>query len=152
MSNQKSTPKILILGCGNDLRGDDAVGRIAASRIEELSLDGVEVWSDQMFMPETAPMLAAVDLAIFIDACEAVASTGVRVREVELSDPEPGQTHHTAPPHLLGMAAWLYGKAPRAFAIDIPARRFEITGELTEIAKKGVEDAVKAAVKLINGE
>ena len=149
MSTNDCGRSVLILGCGNDLRGDDAVGRLVANAIDAQEMPGVKVFSVGQYTPDFASDLAQVNLAIFIDACEEIANTGVRVRKLKVEHPAPGSTHHAEPSQLLGMAEWLFGSAPEAYAIDIPAVHFEFTETLTPIAARGVDDALVEVKRLI---
>ncbi|HEY3328955.1 MAG TPA: hydrogenase maturation protease [Capsulimonadaceae bacterium] len=147
--NTNDSHKVLVLGCGNDLRGDDAVGRLVADAIEKLDIDGVRVMSVGQYTPDLAADLAEFDLAIFVDACEEVVPTGVRVREILPDTPNAGNTHHADPSQLLGMAKWLFGSAPAAFAVDIPAVEFEFIEALSPIASRGYEDALVEVKRLM---
>jgi Ni,Fe-hydrogenase maturation factor len=63
----------LVIGCGNDLRGDDALGPLAATAVAAWDMPGVQALAVHQLMPELAEALAEADLAIFVDACAPVA-------------------------------------------------------------------------------
>ena len=92
----------LILGYGNSLRGDDAVGPRLAT-----ILGGVAV---QQLVPELAERLAAEERVIFVDARADLAPGDVQLMPV---DGESASTHWCSPGSLLRLALEVYGKAPR---------------------------------------
>ena len=63
-------PGTLIIGYGNLLRGDDAVGCRAAYELEQLFRDDpdVEVIASQQLTPEMADDVAGSDFVLFLDA------------------------------------------------------------------------------------
>ena len=70
--------KSLIIGYGNPLRGDDGIGQAAAQAFaDEAAGDGIDVVRCHQLMPELAEQLAAVDLAVFVDAGATGAPGGV---------------------------------------------------------------------------
>jgi Ni,Fe-hydrogenase maturation factor len=58
----------VVIGYGNDLRGDDALGPLAATAVAEWDMPGVQAIAAHQLMPELAEPLAQADLAIFVDA------------------------------------------------------------------------------------
>ena len=63
------TRQALVIGYGNTLRGDDAVGQVVARALAgEAAIEGVEVIACHQLMPELAECIDAADLVVFIDA------------------------------------------------------------------------------------
>ena len=60
--------KILVIGYGNPLRGDDGFGSLAASYVKERQIPGVEVIVSHQLNPEHAALLPESSHAIFLDA------------------------------------------------------------------------------------
>ena len=58
---------VLLIGYGNELRGDDAIGRMAVERLHPLLPDS-ELASCHQLTPELAHSLAGCAVAIFVDA------------------------------------------------------------------------------------
>jgi hydrogenase maturation protease len=121
----------LILGYGNSLRGDDAVGPRLAT-----ILGGVAV---QQLVPELAERLAAEERVIFIDA-----RTDLRPGEVQMMpvDGESASTHWCSPGSLLRLALEVYGKAPEAILIGIGGESFDLGAPISEAAQQGMEKAL----------
>jgi hydrogenase maturation protease len=126
--------RILIIGWGNPLRGDDGLGWRAAERLSEL-LRGHEavVRVSHQLMPEFAEEMSRSDLVIFIDAaCDNRSSGEIGFERVEpRRSPAAAFSHQMDPPALLGMAETLYGRCPEAFFFTVAGRSFGYGEELS---------------------
>jgi hydrogenase maturation protease len=119
--------RILIIGWGNPLRGDDGLGWRAAGQLAEaLQEPEVTVRVSHQLLPEFAEELRRFDLVIFIDAsCDNGASGQVRFERVEPSrSPSAAFTHQMDPPGLLAMAERLYGACPKAVLFSVAGSSF----------------------------
>jgi hydrogenase maturation protease len=129
---------VLILGYGNPLRGDDAMGPIAAERLGGLAV--------HQLTPELAERIAEADAVIFLDA-DATLPPG----EISVTPIEPAEvqlTHHAAPAGLLHLARTVYGVAPKAWLIGMGGEDFDLREGLSPAAAHAVERAVEAAAGL----
>ena len=138
--------KALVVGYGNPLRGDDAVGRIVAQALAGTA--GVDVVSCQQLLPELAEKLAAVNLAIFVDAAVDLPAGEVRTEQVE-ADALTALGHHANPATILGLAKALYGAAPIAFLVSIGAGSLEFRQTLSEGVTAAVPKAIAAVRQLL---
>jgi hydrogenase maturation protease len=120
---------VLLIGYGNSLRGDDALGPLAIERLR-LLLPDAEVVSCHQLAPELAEPLAHCELAVLVDAAIDGQAGAVRVRRLspqmspwlspEASHGAAGSaslTHHVQPEALLALALALYGHAPEAMML-----------------------------------
>jgi len=121
----------LILGYGNSLRGDDAVGPQLAT-----ILGGIAV---QQLVPELAERLASEERVIFIDARTDLPPGEVQMMPV---DGESASTHWCSPGWLLRLAKEVYGKSPEAILIGIGGESFDLGAPLSEAARQGMEKAL----------
>jgi len=121
----------LIIGYGNPLRGDDAVGpRLAAG------LGGIAV---HQLLPELAERIAAERRVLFIDARTDLEPGEVRAMPV---DGGSASTHWCSPGSLLRLAREAYGRAPEAVLIGIGAESFEFGAPLSAAARRGMRKAL----------
>jgi len=131
--------RVLIVGYGNPLRGDDGVGPEAARRLAaELHDPDIEILVELQLKPELAELMSRAEIAIFIDARADGRPGEVRVEEVAPGEPEQTFTHQFAPPMLLMTAQILYSKIPRTFLVSIGGENFELS--------EGLSDAVESAI------
>jgi len=133
--------RVLVIGCGNPLFGDDAVGPMIAETIEDLARPGVVSRAVQELTPELAADLAATDVAIFVDASlqgEAVTCTPV----APCSAGRTGLDHALTPAGLLALANLAFGHAPPAWLVLVPGRDFELGHALSAPARRGMAQAL----------
>ena len=111
-----------MIGIGNPLRGDDAVGALLAE-----PADGRCV---HQLTPELAAELAPLQRVLFIDAWLALESEGPT--PLPRLDPLPAAaeprdastSHRLDPAELLAITAALYGRAPSGAWLRVPAYAF----------------------------
>lgn len=136
----KRPPHSIVIGYGNPLRGDDGVGPLVATALGRRVLPRLRTLALQQLTPELAPELAAVDRAIFVDACAGLSGP----RWLALSPAESALAAHLSDPAvLLALTGALYGRAPAAWLLALPARCFTLGAPLSPIARRGVVLALR---------
>ncbi len=138
---------ILIIGCGNTLRGDDGVGQVIVERFDPHRYgEVVEIIACHQLMPELVEPVSCADLTIFIDAAEGDTPGQIRCSEVLLGSESGAFTHNLTPASLLAGAANLYGTETRALIISITGAQYEFS----EIFSSQIEAAVPAVMNLLS--
>ena len=107
----------LVIGIGNSLRGDDGVGALLAEQVGGRSV--------QQLTPELAAELAELEEVLFIDAWLAPAGATPRLVEVIPAAAGAPDSHRFEPAQLLAISQALYGRAPAAHLLQVPATLFE---------------------------
>lgn len=144
--------RLIIIGYGSTLRGDDAAGRIAADRLAE-ALDedrSIEVLSVPQLTPEVVLPVAEAEYVYFIDAT-GLGAPGTWIcrpleSEAKLANP---LGHHYHPAALLAFAHALYQVTPRAWIITVTAESFACGETLTPRVKAAVEEMVAFLKKTV---
>ncbi|HZR20962.1 MAG TPA: hydrogenase maturation protease [Verrucomicrobiae bacterium] len=140
--NENPAVDLLVIGYGNTLRGDDAAGRRVAQAMEKLHLPGVRVLSCDLLTPELADPVAGAQKVVFVDASvEAVAT--VQIRELEPAESSQILAHAADPRTLLALARDVFGQAPQAWWVTIPAENLGIGEDLSMKTRVGVEEAIR---------
>lgn len=123
----------LVIGWGSDLRGDDAAGLVAARVVAGFRLPGVRVLQVHQLTPELAEDIAGARRVVFVDAYAAADGAPLRVEPVSASPAGCGNggAHRGDPASLLRLVARLYGAAPEAWLIGVPAFRFGMGEDLS---------------------
>jgi hydrogenase maturation protease len=150
MNNAPQT--VLVIGYGNDLRSDDAVGKRVAEAVATWKLPSVQALAVHQLTPELTVKLTDVDRAIFVDAY--TATHDEQVQEVQVRPLEAvhtgGVAGHTGDPQsLLALTKALYSHCPQAWWVTIPGINFEVGDNLSLIAKRGVAVALERIDQLI---
>ena len=140
--------KVLVIGYGNTLRGDDAAGIRAAELIVKRHSE-IECVCIHQLMPELAEQIAVSDIVFFFDADVNVTQPNMRLAMPNVEDDQP-RTHFISPESLLRLSQMLYQRMPsKAYIIGIPASQFEFSEELSESTKKAIEESVILAESLL---
>jgi hydrogenase maturation protease len=141
--------RVLIVGYGNPLRGDDGVGPEVARRLAaELRDPEIEILTELQLKPELSELMSRVETAIFVDARADGKPGEVRVEEVVASEPEQTFTHQFAPPMLLLTAKVLYDRTPRTFLVSIAGENFELSEGLSEVANAALPEVLQTVRRL----
>ena len=106
----------LIIGYGNTLRTDDAIGQFIAEAlggiaIEQLSLDYAET-------------ISQVDFLVLLDAAYGETAGEIKIEAIHAQD-GIAMTHQSSPNKLLQMTKELYGSAPETLLITITGANFD---------------------------
>jgi hydrogenase maturation protease len=141
----------LIVGFGNSLRGDDAIGEIAAQAFRgEAAIDGADVVICLQLTPELAEHLAAVDLVVFIDAAAGIQPGSIAITPLRGAPAlSTGLGHHLNPEGLLFLSSSLYGRSPDAFLVAVGAGSLELGEGLSEPVAAALPAVITAVRQLV---
>jgi len=146
--NTSAEDRILVIGYGSDLRGDDAIGRIVAEAVARRRIPNVRAISITQLVPELATQLAECRAAIFVDASLAEDIDTIAVRELTSASPEMRGLHAAGPRELLGLASICYDRRPPAWLVAIAASEVDISDCLSSGTSQHIETAVSAIEQL----
>ncbi len=136
-------PSILVVGYGNEWRGDDGCGPAVARAIADLDLPGVRSEVLPQLLPELAMTLATVESVVFVDASISLPpGCPVRTRALRARSVPSWNPHLGTPESLLALTQALHGRHPRAWCVEIPAGNLGWNAELSVVARAGVAAAV----------
>lgn len=120
-------PTTLIIGYGSPIRGDDAIGPLAADALAGESLPaGVSVIARHVLTAELVEDIAAADQVIFLDAAADGPPGEVRVHEL-FPDESAVSTmaHFLDPRELLAWCLTLYQHQPKAWLVSAAGQNFD---------------------------
>ena len=129
-----------VVGIGNTLRGDDAVGAYVVSRLpgsRNVSLETVH-----QLTPDWTDRLQAASRVLFVDA-----DAEGDAPQIERLTPSPAvPIGHTIRPEVL--IAWMEAicpAVPEAWLLRVPASRFDVGAPLSERCSNHAERAIQLA-------
>ncbi len=124
---------MLVIGYGNPLRSDDAIGqRIAQMMEERLKPEPLQVITAYQLTPELVEPIRDAQLVIFIDARVGL-KAGTVIWESVAPEISTGTfTHHVSPGTLLGAADELYSAKPKGILISIVGATFDYGSDLSD--------------------
>jgi hydrogenase maturation protease len=144
------TRKALVIGYGNTLRGDDAVGQVVSQALAgDAAIEGAEVIACHQLTPELAERLATADLVVFIDAATDLQPGAIVVAPVQAAPLSSGLVHHADPRTLLFMTTKLYGRTPDAFLVSIGAGSFELGERLSAAVAAALPQVIATVRQLV---
>jgi len=133
MRASHSKKRVLVIGFGNPLRGDDALGWEIAGRLATAVQDEtVEVLALSQLTPELSELISEVELVVFIDASYLGQPGSWKCETVE-----PNATfshtlgHHLTPMSLLAYAQAIFKASPHALLVSVAGGSFDCRQELT---------------------
>jgi len=136
-----SAREFLVIGYGNELRGDDGVGPKVAAAVEALHLPGVRTLICQQLSPEHAEPVSQARRVVFVDAA-VDAPREVQLRKLEPADSSQLMAHAADPRTMLALARDIFGHCPEAWWLTIPAEHTGFTEELSPSVQRGLKEAI----------
>ena len=133
--------RIVVLGWGNESRGDDAIGPILLRRLEAERRRGVRAIEEYQLQIENAIDVEDADLVVFLDAAlDGPAPFGFR--EVKPRSEITPSTHALSPQALLDICVRvLKMPPPPAFVLAVKGESFELGEGLSNIGAARLEAA-----------
>ncbi len=142
-----SHPATLVIGYGNDLRGDDAAGIRAATLLAGEAPEHRSIITQQL-APDLAADIAQAERVVFVDAYPADHDGApLRVERVpgDGEDSEGRDSplgHRSDPATLVGLARRLFGATPEAWVVGIPAYCFDADEAISPQTSFWIDEAV----------
>jgi hydrogenase maturation protease len=143
--------EVLVIGCGNELRGDDGVGLQVAAAVEQLSLPAVRVIACHQLTPELAEAISQARLTVFVDAA-VDGGSGPELRELKPAAGGALLAHVADPGALLALARDVFGRCPAAWWLTIPIADTGFGKPLSPLAERGLRFAVDRIRALAAGD
>ena len=133
--------RLVVLGWGNDSRGDDGLGPALLARIAAAGWDDLTVVEDYQLQIEHALDLVGADCALFIDAGKGTPAPFAFARLTPKRD-ATHSTHALSPEAVLDVFVQVRSEAPPpAFALCVRGESFELGEGLTQAGAERLETA-----------
>jgi hydrogenase maturation protease len=143
----------VVIGYGNDLRGDDGVGQRVAMAVARWRRPDVMALAAHQLTPELTTWLVRATFAIFVDASRVEdESPSPQLKRIGPSSVQQLHGHTGDPQVLLALTQLAYGSCPLALWITVPARRFDFGADLSPMARCGAAAALRHIRALIRAQ
>ena len=146
-AHSPAAAKLLVIGYGNTVRQDDQAGPLVAERIEALALPGLSTLVCAQLSPEHAEVVALAQAVVFVDA-QAGPDRHINLQPVVPGDSPQVTTHAVEPRILLALARDVYGHAPQAWLLTVPAELFGFGTDLSPRTRQGIDQAVSKVLEM----
>jgi hydrogenase maturation protease len=133
---------ILVIGYGNSLRSDDAIGAQVAQEISRWGMPNVKTIAVHQLTPELAETIANFDISIFVDAYPSSDQSKIQIERLTFSEFKPITGHSSDPQSLLALTQALYDRVPQAWWVIVPGVNFEVGDRLSFTAEHNIKTAL----------
>jgi hydrogenase maturation protease len=147
-----SNETILVIGYGNELRGDDGLGPRVAEALAGANYPDMRVRTVFQLAPELAVELAYARMVIFVDALANPSRIAVELARVEAEGITDWSTHTADPRTLLALTQAVFGWTPEAWWLMVPGRNFDFGEGLSSVAEANLCQAVARIKRLIQAK
>lgn len=144
----KTDQKILLIGIGNNCRGDDGLGWKFIELVESMGLDSIDREYRYQLQVEDAALISEYDVVYFVDASYEKMSKGFELRPCIALDEEQVSTHAQSPGAILKLTNNLYQKFPEAWVLAIAGECWELETTLSETAEQNLIEAASFFAEL----
>jgi hydrogenase maturation protease len=134
--------RLLVIGYGNTLRGDDGVGPRVAEAVGHLRLPGVRTLICPLLTPELADPISRAETVIFVDAA-VDGPNEVQWRKLEPNETSQLMAHAADPRTMLALARDVFGHVPEAWWLTIPALDLGFRETFSPEVQRGFAEAVE---------
>lgn len=145
--------KILIIGYGNSLAGDDALGFYTVQELVGSEMpENVTVKYIHQLMPEHASDISEHDTVIFIDAEESDVPGEIKCRKIvknDLHDTSSAAHEYTLDSILL-LSGELYGKMPEVYLVTVTGKYFLTGGSMSKEVEQRIPDVIDTVFRIVN--
>ena len=134
--------ELVILGIGNDSRGDDGLGWAFLDALKDDPEVKAPLFYRYQLQPEDADAIAEAKTVVFVDATKDKLETGFLWDPV-LPERQPQVFSHWLPPSaVLGLCKEVFGTCPDAFVLSISGEQWELGQGLSLAARERLEAAL----------
>ena len=141
---------VLVVGYGNTLCGDDAVGpRVAELLASRQLLRGATIVARHQLAPELADEIAVSRLVVLVDARRDGGRPGdVRIEQV-VGSCRPVGSHAVDVSAIVDLAERVYGNAPPVVVVSVSAERLDLGAGLSPAVASALPRVVDAVVAVV---
>jgi hydrogenase maturation protease len=142
----------LVIGYGSPIRGDDAVGPLAADRLADMALGpGITVLARHILTADLVPDIAAARRVVFIDAAASGRPGEIRRRPLAPNrDALSSMAHFLDPGELLAWTQALCDQVPEAYLVTMTGADFDYAAyELTATAQECIGRLIQQVLDLV---
>lgn len=150
--------RFLIIGYGDKLQGDDAVGLRIAEIVKSWHLPSIQSFAVPQLTPELVNNIADSDYVIFVDACSGSScASNMQLDPIVVGDcssktlaAKEKEAHRYDPLSLLELTQQFYNRAPQAWFLQVPIESLEAGEELSSTTERGCDRAVRTIEQFIS--
>jgi hydrogenase maturation protease len=146
--------RVLVVGYGSTLHGDDGVGQAVAERLAgDARMTSAIVIARHQLTPDLAVDLSVADLVVLVDASHDLSPGCFDTLALQpTAGPSSSDSHRLVPEDLLGLSRALYGTSPDVWLVRVGTASMELGDPLTPAVHDAIPSVVEAVVRLTERE
>jgi hydrogenase maturation protease len=143
--------RVLVVGYGNPLCGDDGAGPAVVERLaSDPRLADADLRTQHQLTPELAGDIAGASLVVLVDAAAGPPPGEIAVARVgRAPDADTAWSHHVDPAGLVALAVELFGSAPPAFTVCVGADSMAVGDGLSPAVAAAIPAAADAVAGIV---
>ena len=134
--------KTILIGIGNDGRGDDALGWLFADQFANNG--ALEVAYRYQLQIEDAELISRYDCVVFVDACLQEIETGFCFQRCQPMASLHFSTHKIDPATILWLSQEVYQSSTSGYVLAIQGYRWDLHQGLSSLAEQNFNKAVSS--------
>lgn len=143
--------RMLVIGYGNTLRGDDGIGYLAAQELRRtVNNKDVRIIACQQLTPELSKDASDAERVVLIDATRRSSPGNITTRKILPTKTPPTFTHELSPETLLACSQELYATCPETFLISVTGKSFQLGEGLSHQVAKVKPELIRQILKLLD--
>ena len=135
--------RLLLIGIGNNGRGDDGLGWKFLDLFKEVNRDQIDLEYRYQLQVEDAELISHYEVVIFIDAIHQPLKEGFEVKQCEAANHYYFSSHLQSPEAILYLAQVIFNKSPEAYTLAISGVNWELTTSISESATNNLHCAMQ---------
>ena len=135
--------QLLVIGYGNEMRGDDAAGPMVAREIAACGFDRIQALPVPLLLPDLALDMAEADKVVFVDASLRCPGGRIRLSPVVGTSKRPTLAWPYSPAVISALFEFLHSRRSRSWLLEIPALEFEFGEHLSAPTAAAIQSAVR---------
>lgn len=145
----KGNRRVLVVGIGNPLRGDDGAGPTVVERLPIGDYDAIAV---HQLLPEHAATIHLYERVVFIDACVDLPAGQWRIGPVDSREPTVVESHGNHPAWILSLCHTAFHSVPISWCLRIGGRQFELGATLSPCVRDAIDNCMPQLLALLGSE
>lgn len=139
-----NTSETLLVGIGNNCRGDDGLGWAFLDRVNQWGKFMGQTEYRYQLQVEDAELISQFETVVFVDACKNEPAGGFTWEACRNAAEPEFTTHLLKPEAVVELCSQLYGNRPRVFLLAIAGKTWDIQKGVSPTAQRNLDKAFAA--------
>lgn len=140
---------VLLIGYGNEVRRDDALGPSVARAVGQLDFAWLRVLTPQQLTPDLAEAVSRARAVVFVDATLNAPPGAIQIGPLAAAALDEPLGHLTSPRSLLALAGAVFDRTPPAWMVTVGVQELGVGEGLSPAVARSVPEVVETVRSLV---